>query len=629
ALSEAEGREAAVMAEVKALEKLLARDSDAATQLVDQVEVAPGFEAALGASLGDDLRAGEAEAGSGWVTLADYPEAATPAGAPISDHVKAPPLLARRLAQVAIVDRDAGDAAQVNLLPGQRLVSREGDLWRWDGYRIRAEDHSSGSAHRLAQRNRLVAQKDALAEASHLREVADTAYGAARSALAEASSQEQSCRAARRAADQSLADAARQLSSTEAELAMRRGKLETQEAALAARRDELSTVEAAVVEAEAAASDLGDVTAARADVERQRGEVDLARTGMMAARSRADELRREGLARQKRQADIARERAGWIDRRDNAAARIAEMTDRATETEAALAAARSRPGELGAKRTKLAGETDQAEARRSQASDALAVAEAALREADRVEREAEREASDRREARARAETVLEAARARTADAASLIVSELDAEPEALPDAAGFAVDEATTLPQADTAVTKLRRQRDALGSVNLRAEEDAQEVAAERDTLAAEKADLDAAVAKLRGGIAELNREGRARITTAFEQVNEKFSRLFRHLFGGGEARLVMVESEDPLDAGLEILCQPPGKKLSTLSLLSGGEQTLTALSLIFAVFLCNPAPICVLDEVDAPLDDSNVARFCDLLDEMVRLTETRFLIIT
>jgi chromosome segregation protein len=165
--------------------------------------------------------------------------------------------------------------------------------------------------------------------------------------------------------------------------------------------------------------------------------------------------------------------------------------------------------------------------------------------------------------------------------------------------------------------------------VNLRAEEDAREVQAEHDTLAQEKADLEEAIAKLRSGIAALNREGRERLLTAFEQVNANFATLFTHLFGGGEAKLVMVESDDPLEAGLEIMCQPPGKKLSTLSLLSGGEQTLTALALIFAVFLANPAPICVLDEVDAPLDDANVTRFCDLLDEMRRRADTRFLIIT
>ena len=176
---------------------------------------------------------------------------------------------------------------------------------------------------------------------------------------------------------------------------------------------------------------------------------------------------------------------------------------------------------------------------------------------------------------------------------------------------------------------RLRRQRDALGAVNLRAEEDAREVQEEHDTLVTEREDLTEAIRELRAGIASLNKEGRERLLTAFDEVNRNFGRLFTHLFGGGEARLELVESDDPLDAGLEIMCQPPGKKLSVLSLLSGGEQTLTALALIFAVFLANPAPICVLDEVDAPLDDANVGRFCDLLDEMTRATDTRFLIIT
>jgi chromosome segregation protein len=199
-----------------------------------------------------------------------------------------------------------------------------------------------------------------------------------------------------------------------------------------------------------------------------------------------------------------------------------------------------------------------------------------------------------------------------------LLATLEADPDAMPPAE-----------QIEAEVNRLKRQRDALGAVNLRAEEDAKEVQGEHDLLIREKADLEEAIRALRTGIAGLNREGRERLLTAFEQVNTNFALLFTHLFGGGEARLELVESDDPLDAGLEIMCQPPGKKLSTLSLLSGGEQTLTALALIFAVFLANPAPICVLDEVDAPLDDANVTRFCDLLDEMARRTATRFLIIT
>ena len=183
--------------------------------------------------------------------------------------------------------------------------------------------------------------------------------------------------------------------------------------------------------------------------------------------------------------------------------------------------------------------------------------------------------------------------------------------------------------QMELQVARIRRQRDSLGAVNLRAEEDSREIKEEFDNLSKEKNDLEEAIKTLRSGISSLNKEGRERLLTAFDEVNKNFGTLFNHLFGGGEANLVLVESDDPLDAGLEILCQPPGKKLSTLSLLSGGEQTLTAMALIFAVFLANPAPICVLDEVDAPLDDANVTRFCDLLDEMTRRTDTRFLIIT
>ncbi|HLF21968.1 MAG TPA: chromosome segregation protein SMC, partial [Aestuariivirga sp.] len=175
----------------------------------------------------------------------------------------------------------------------------------------------------------------------------------------------------------------------------------------------------------------------------------------------------------------------------------------------------------------------------------------------------------------------------------------------------------------------LRDDRERLGGVNLRAEEEAEMVAKQLDSLIKERDDLAQAIAKLRGAISSLNREGRQRLLDAFGTVNEKFGELFTTLFGGGKAELQLIESDDPLEAGLEILANPPGKKPTVLSLLSGGEQTLTALSLIFAVFLTNPSPICVLDEVDAPLDDHNVERFCNLLDAMLERTETRFLIIT
>jgi chromosome segregation protein len=168
-----------------------------------------------------------------------------------------------------------------------------------------------------------------------------------------------------------------------------------------------------------------------------------------------------------------------------------------------------------------------------------------------------------------------------------------------------------------------------MGPVNLRAEIESEEIGEQITTLQSEREDLVQAIARLRQGISSLNREGRERLLTSFEQVNTHFKELFVKLFGGGQAHLALTESDDPLQAGLEIMASPPGKRLQKMSLLSGGEQALTALALLFAVFRTNPAPVCVLDEVDAPLDESNVERFCDLVDDIAHNMGTRFLVVT
>jgi chromosome segregation protein len=350
---------------------------------------------------------------------------------------------------------------------------------------------------------------------------------------------------------------------------------------------------------------------------------------MMSRRSGHDELRREGEARVRRRQEAVQELSGWKHRLETASRRIAELAERKAEAEDELAEAAAAPEEIAIKREELSEAIETAEARRALAADALASAEGLLRQTRDSERDAERVASDTREARARAEARAEAAQTTATLAAERIAEEAGATPADLLDTLKVDPDRMPDAQSLDMDVQRLKRQREAMGAVNLRAEEDAVAVEAEYDALLKEKLDLEEAIKKLRAGIAGLNREGRERLLTAFEQVNANFAQLFTHLFGGGEARLVLVESDDPLEAGLEIMAQPPGKRLSTLSLLSGGEQTLTALALIFGVFLANPAPICVLDEVDAPLDDANVTRFCDLLDEMTRRTETRFLIIT
>jgi len=207
---------------------------------------------------------------------------------------------------------------------------------------------------------------------------------------------------------------------------------------------------------------------------------------------------------------------------------------------------------------------------------------------------------------------------------------LDAAPEALGELAGLTADEVSADVEATAArLDRLIRERDGMGPVNLLAESEAAEVETRITALQRERADLTEAIVRLRRGIAALNQEVRRRLMAAFERVNGHFAELFARLFGGGKAHLALVEDEDPLAAGLEIMASPPGKRLQTLSLLSGGEQALTALALLFAVFLTNPAPVCVLDEVDAPLDDANVDRFCSLVGEIADITGTRFLVVT
>ncbi|MCR8724223.1 chromosome segregation protein SMC [Frigidibacter sp. ROC022] len=633
ARSEAEGELNALSAEVAALARLLDRDTAEDGQVLDLLSVAPGYEKAIGAALADDLRAPLLAEGrrSGWADLPDYEAAqALPAGVePLAAQVKVPEALRRRIAQVGLVDADKGAALQAQLLPGQRLVSVEGDLWRWDGFRAAAEDAPSAAALRLQQLNRVEQLKQEREQAKARAEGFGQAHDELKRRLAALTEADAKAREARREADRKQGEAARRLSHLEADRNIAAGKVESLKLAVRRHEDETRAARQRLAEAEAALAALPDLDAKRAEVEEVKMTVEAARVTMLTRRAAHDELKRDGEARARRRGEVAKELASWQGRLDNAGRRIAELGERKAASEAELAEASDVPDAIAARRAELTDKLESAEARRKAAADALAAAETTLREATLAEREAEKLAGEARESRARAEARSEAARETVALAEARIAEDLDLDPAALLDTLDA---DPETMPGAEAIeaeVNRLKRSREALGAVNLRAEEDAKSVQDEHDSLVSEKADLESAVAKLRAGIASLNREGRERLLTAFEQVNNNFRRLFTHLFGGGEARLTLVESDDPLEAGLEILCMPPGKKLSTLSLLSGGEQTLTAMALIFAVFLANPAPICVLDEVDAPLDDANVTRFCDLLDEMTRQTETRFLVIT
>ena len=339
---------------------------------------------------------------------------------------------------------------------------------------------------------------------------------------------------------------------------------------------------------------------------------------------------REAEERRRRIAAIAAEEGSWTARARGTAERIAELESRRTAAQGELAALATRPEEITAQRGTLMTALTEAETRRSAAADRVAEAESRLTETDKALRAIEALHTEAREARVRAEsTVAQAVQAQGA-VRERIAERLGCRPEGARALTGVAEDrELPPLDAAEAKLERLSRERDNMGPVNLRAEQEAEELETQMTTIQSERDDLIAAIARLRQGISSLNREARQRLLTSFKEVDQHFQTLFVRLFGGGRAHLALTESDDPLEAGLEIFAQPPGKKLQALSLLSGGEQALTATALLFAVFLTNPAPICVLDEVDAPLDDANVDRFCTLVDEIARQSSTRFLLVT
>ena len=248
-------------------------------------------------------------------------------------------------------------------------------------------------------------------------------------------------------------------------------------------------------------------------------------------------------------------------------------------------------------------------------------------------REIQLKLTDLKENKARNEATIEGIENRKKDLLYSVRNELNIENETsiLPqsDLNGVEVENFPTIEKQKEKIDKTKKLRDSLGSVNLRADEETKKYETEIKKMEDDRADLYSAIVKLKTSINELNQKGRERLLDAYTKVNRKFNEVYTKLFNGGTAKIELVDSDDPLEAGLEMFVSPPGKRLQSITLLSGGEQALTALSLVFAVFLVNPSPICVLDEVDAPLDDANVTRFCGLLDDLTKITNTKFIIIT
>lgn len=734
-------------AEEAGLAKLLKVDEgNLFAPLIDQIQVAPGYEKALGAALADELNAAtDPNAPMHWDALPPLTDApGLPSGAePLSRHVTGPAALQRRLSQIGLVSDDAdGARLRAELRLGQRLVTRSGALWRWDGFTVKAGAPTSASV-KLEQRNRLADLREELRdlegrlgdaqrayeEAKQATEAAAAAERAARQAIAAAEEERNRARqqaaavvqtaeqaraeareqaaaivqaaeraaaeardrasqavavaererqgardqanqgvaqaererngarehaaqaitaaerernAARELANQDIARADRELGQArdrQAEGVRREAERQAQLAALAEQKQQ---TEAEIAEAEqmrsaegAALDALPPEDEVRQLIATVRGELDVLRQALVDARTTLEQLRRESESRGRRLEAIVIEMRAANARNESASQQLAQLTARREEAETELTRLELIPLELGDRQAALQQQIDLAEVERKEAAGHLANAEEAQQLAARTAREIEQLLGAGREARVKAEADMEHQRVSMDELAIRVREVLDCTlDQVLKVGEVEEGEEKAELPQVENRLERLRKERDNMGPVNLRAELEANEVEEKLTALSTEQTDLVTAIEKLRQGITTLNKEGRERLLEAFQKVDGHFQKLFVEVFGGGKAHLQLVESDDPLQAGLEIYASPPGKRLQVMSLLSGGEQALTALSLLFAVFLTNPAPICVLDEVDAPLDDANVERLCNLMEAMARQTQnlgegTRFVVVT
>lgn len=629
--AELERELSALEAESAAIEKILRHDMDGdVTRALDKIDVEKGYEKALAAALGDDL---EAPIGGNtnlkW-SGAKIPALSLPATAkPLSDFVKAPKELEARLSQIGVVDDHAVAILKPQLRPGQRLVTLSGHLMRWDGFEIQAEAETP-AAIRLAQQNRYA---DLEILVSRKSTAVDEARASWQTAKDERSSISEKLKDLRR----SLPELERQERAAQASLTQYEADIARDTARKSALEDRIERLDLEIRDVSAQLATAKELITGFTDNSQDESKKAELFTKLSEAREEADEagadyrtLKNESDARVARLERVVQERSAWTERGETAADRVATLKGRHEGTSAALSAATNGPDQFESRRTQLFAELEDAEKRRSLAGDGLASAETALRTAEDKARKAEAAHGQAREQRAAAEARQTASEERIAETRARISETLNCEPDGLSGKLGeLSPESKLSEHDIERKLERLQKEREKLGGVNLRADVEAEEQEKRLIAMNDERADLMAAIARLREGIDELNNEGRQRLLNAFDTVNGHFQRLFVTLFGGGEAALALTESDDPLEAGLEIMVSPPGKKLGNMSLMSGGEQALTATALIFAVFLSNPAPICVLDEVDAPLDDANVSRYCNLLDEMTKQTNTKFIAIT
>ncbi len=625
-----------ILAEISTLEDYLKEEhKEQARTIIEDVHAGEGFEAALSKALGDCLGAStdkESPRAMLGREMEQYPP--LPAGVtPISLYVDGPAVLDTALSQVGIVEtEEAGFSMQSQLLPGQTLVTRAGALWRWDGLHIKASAIDRHAVH-LQQKNRLADLEKRQAQISRDAEKAGEVLEAAENLASEINGFLAAKQSERSAMEDALARKRGAYQKLSERLQTQERELARIEEALSLKNAEQSRIEESLKTAQSALTDLksGDADDQQNRMDKMRASLQTIRDELRGAVRAYDLCKQQQETREVRLRAIGDERVNLQNRLIRSREKLKSLEEREKTLQEKVGALENAPSDIQKGRQDLLDRISRAEQKRNQTANALNACESAVSETNDALKKAESVLAEARERRAGLQATFAAGKQRIDEIHAEILEKFEIEPHLLKDHIAFDVEEymESGADEFRARRDKLTRERDNIGPVNLRADTEAEELEKELTGLLNERNDLIQAISELRQGINKLNNEARQRLSIAFEHVNAHFTSLFTRLFGGGTAYLSLIESEDPLNAGLEIYGQPPGKSLQAMSLLSGGEQTLTSIALIFAMFLTNPSPICVLDEIDAPLDDANVDRVCDLLDEMAESGKTRFLIIT
>ena len=513
------------------------------------------------------------------------------------------------------------------LLPGQQLITKEGDLWRWDGF-VR---YSTGeiSKNELKVRN----QKKVVEIQDSLKEIESQLDGLQnkKTILEEKTSSFGNLETERLKISKGGSD----LQALEGEIARHKNQRAIASDNIISLEKKIEEETAQLKKYQEHDSDKGDPVDPDSDNNENQllisnlEELDKQREELRTEKANFDKLTDDKNSLGERKEEIEINRSKWKAQSEIAIERKSSIQARIESLKLEIETTSSRPGDLENSKEVIDRKMEVTSKELVNARDTLASSEGNLRKLQSRNKELIAELGLERENQVRLTTKKEGLADNIAELDSRINNEYNVKFDTFQDE--FSNNQIKDFSQAEieTRLEKQIRFRDNLGSVNLRAEQDAKEIRDELETILTERNDVVQAIEKLNTAVRSINKDGRQKLTEAFTEVNKTFQTLFTRLFQGGKAELALVDSTDPLEAGLEIMCQPPGKKVTTISLLSGGEQTLTALALIFAVFLSNPSPICLMDEVDAPLDDANIEKYCDILDFMINETNTRFIVIT